>query len=62
MALFGTDESEIVSIIMNLKQDCAVRWYQISVKLVKDCKHVLVWILNNVFNLCIAEGVFLTIF
>lgn len=62
MFLFETNCDEIESIIIGLKQDCAVGWDGISTTLVKAAKHILSPILNHVFNLCICSGKFPKVF
>lgn len=62
MVLLNTDCKEINSVILGLKQNCAIGWDGISTTLIKAASHVLIPILNHVFNLCFDTGVFPTVF
>lgn len=57
-ALLDTDEPEVEQIIMNLKDDCATGWDNISTKILKQFKHILVAPLTYIFRKCLAEGIF----
>lgn len=62
MVMMPTDECEVESILMNLRNDCAVGWDAISAKILKSSKSVLVPILSHIFNLCITTGSFPSVF
>lgn len=56
--LLDTDEAEIERIIMGLKVDSAVGWDNISNKILKQFKDLLVPPLTVIFNKCLNTGVF----
>lgn len=56
--LLDTDEDEITRIISGLKDDCAVGWDNISNKILKTFKHILVPPLTHIFRICLSEGIF----
>lgn len=58
MVLLPTDESEIKSLIFNLKNDCAVGIDKISGKFLKEFIDVIVVPLTFICNLSFATGVF----
>lgn len=56
--LLDTDQHEVESILMNLKSDSAPGWDNISSKLLKNIRQVVVPILTHICNLCFKQGVF----
>lgn len=56
--MLDTDEAEVQRIIMNLKDDSAVGWDNISNIILKRFKHIFVPVLTNIFNKCLAKGCF----
>lgn len=62
IALIPPDESEIETLITNLKNNCATGWDSIPVQLLKTCKHTLVPIITYLFGLCFEQGVFPDVF
>lgn len=56
--LLDTDEEEITRIITGLKDDCAVGWDNISNKILKLFKHILVPPLTHIFRICFSQGIF----
>lgn len=62
MALLPPDESEIESLIMNLKNDSATGWDSISNKFLKLSKHIIVPLFTIIAKLCFEQGVFLKVF
>ncbi|KAG7312982.1 hypothetical protein JYU34_000054 [Plutella xylostella] len=56
--LINTDMEEVEKIIMSLKDDCAVGWDNISNKILKKFKHILIPPLTYIFQLCLSSGVF----
>lgn len=56
--LLDTDEAEVERIIMDLKDDSAVGWDNISNKMLKRYRHILVSPLTYIFRKCLAQGVF----
>ena len=57
-ALLDTDETEVERIIMSLKDDCAVGWDNISNKIIKQFRHILVPPLTYIFRTCLSIGFF----
>ena len=62
MGLLPTDEVEIESLIINLRQNCAMGWDGISSEFLKKYKDVLVSPLTFVCNLALEMGIFPTAF
>lgn len=58
LALPKVDEQDVESIVLQLRNDCAVGWDGISSSVLKMCRHVLVSPLTYICNLCIETGVF----
>uniref|UniRef100_A0A2A4JYZ1 Reverse transcriptase domain-containing protein n=1 Tax=Heliothis virescens TaxID=7102 RepID=A0A2A4JYZ1_HELVI len=56
--LIDTDETEVEQIIMNLKDDCAVGWDNISNKTIKQFRHILVPPLTYIFRTCLSKSHF----
>lgn len=56
--LLDTDEAEVERIIMSLKDDCAAGWDNITTKILKQLKHILIPPLTHIFNKCLSSGVF----
>lgn len=56
--LLDTDEHEIDSILMNLKSESAPGWDNISPKLLKNVRWIVVPILTHISNLCFKQGIF----
>lgn len=58
--LTETDPKEVNSLIMSLKNNCAVGWDKISNRLLKEFRGILVPPLTYLFNQCFRVGVFPT--
>lgn len=58
LAMLEVCESEVASIITNLRSSCAVGWDGISSKLLKACAPALVPAITHICNLAIVTGVF----
>lgn len=58
IVLLSPDEAEIESLIINLKNDCAVGWDSIPVKFLKLAKHIIVPPLTKIIELCLSQGIF----
>lgn len=58
MALYSVDYDEIESVIIKLKDKCALGWDGISTTVVKAAKHVLVPLLSHIFNASFSTGIF----
>ncbi|KAJ0173854.1 hypothetical protein K1T71_011003 [Dendrolimus kikuchii] len=58
MALFGTTEVEINSIILSLKNSSACGWDGIPTSVVKGARHIIVPYFTKLCNLCIEKGIF----
>lgn len=56
--LLDTDEEEVYSIIMSLKNDSAAGWDRISNKILKEFKHILVPPLTYIYQKCLSDGIF----
>lgn len=56
--LIDTDEEEVNSLILTLKNKCSVGHDGITNKLLKDFRHQLVPHLTYIFNMCLANGIF----
>lgn len=62
MVMLPTDESEVESLIDNLKTDCAAGRDKISASFIKTFKNVLIPPITHICNLAISSGIFPTIF
>lgn len=62
MVLEYTSESEVNSILLSLKSECAVGWDGIGANILKMARDTLVPIITHIFNLCICKGIFPRIF
>ena len=58
MVLIPPDETEVESLIMNLKNDCAVGWDFIPAKFLELVKHILTPHLTKLIEICLIQGVF----
>lgn len=58
MVLLQTDHSEIETIILNLKRNCAVGWDDISSDLLIEHRNILVPPITHICNLCLSSGIF----
>lgn len=56
--LLETDESEVKSVLMNLKTESAPGYDNITTKFLKQANTLLVPLLTHLTNLCFREGVF----
>jgi hypothetical protein len=56
--LLDTDQREVERIIMGLNDDSAVGWDNISNKVLKQYKHILIPPLTHIFGKCLSEGIF----
>lgn len=56
--LMDTNESEVESVLIGLRDDCAVGWDKISSKVLKISKHVLVRPITYICNLSLNSGLF----
>jgi hypothetical protein len=56
--LISTDEDEIANIILGLKDDSAPGWDNISNKILKRFRHILVPPLTYIFQQCLSKGIF----
>lgn len=56
--ILEVDESEVESIIMNLKQDSATGWDGIPTTLLRACRSTLVPLITHIINISITKGVF----
>lgn len=62
MTMLPTDSSEVEAILLNLKDDCAIGWDNISAKILKLCKSSLIPVLTHIFNISIDTGIFPLVF
>lgn len=62
MAVMNVDENEIDSLILSLRNDCAVGWDGISSHILKATRRVIVPIFTHICNLALSTGVFPTVF
>lgn len=62
MVMLEVDECELETVIMGLRNDCAVGWDGIPSTVIKRTRHKLIPILKFIFNLCILHGVFPSVF
>ncbi|KAL0832390.1 hypothetical protein ABMA28_001815 [Loxostege sticticalis] len=60
--MLETDNEEIETVIMGLKNDSAMGWDGISNKLLKNCRHILIPIITHITNLSFTTGNFPDIF
>ena len=58
MALFTIDDKEIDCVILSLKDKSALGWDGISTSVIKAARHILIPILNHIFNLSLTSGIF----
>lgn len=56
--LIDTDAEEVERLILTLKNDCSTGWDNLSNKLLKDHKTILVPHLTYIFNTCLSKGIF----
>ncbi|RVE43158.1 hypothetical protein evm_012189 [Chilo suppressalis] len=56
--MLDTDQQEILQIITNLKDDSAVGFDNISNKILKTFKHILIPPLTRIFQICLSQGIF----
>lgn len=56
--LLGTSEEEVTNLISALRSNCSVGWDNVSNRLLKEHKKILVPHLTYVFNMCLEKGVF----
>lgn len=58
LVLLEVDETEVESLILQLRDDCAIGWDGISPKILKQSRSILVPPLTHIINICLQKGIF----